>query len=888
MTMFRPRLRGDRNRLRELKMNFEKYTDRARGFVQAAQSLALREGHQQFAPEHVLKVLLDDPEGLAAGLIDRSGGRSREALAAVEAALAKRPKVHGSGAGQIYLEPALARVFETAEKAAEKSRDAFVTVERLLLALAIEKDTEAGKILSRAGVTPQTLNAAIEALRKGRTADSASAENAYEALKKYTRDLTQAARDGKIDPVIGRDEEIRRTVQVLSRRTKNNPVLIGEPGVGKTAIVEGLALRIVNGDVPESLQDKKLLALDMGALIAGAKYRGEFEERLKAVLQEITGSAGAYILFIDEMHTIIGAGRADGAMDASNLLKPALARGELHCIGATTLDEYKKHVEKDAALARRFQPVYVDEPSIEDTVSILRGLKEKYEAHHKVKITDTALVAAATLSHRYITDRFLPDKAIDLVDEAAARLRMQIDSKPEELDNLDREIVRLKIEQEALKKERDAASKERLKRLEKDLASLQEKADALTAKWKSEKDKLSSAAELQKQLDKAKYDLADAIRRGDYQRAGELQYSVIPQLEGKLKSTDASAASASGAGMLAEEAVTANHIAQVVSRWTGIPVDRMLEGEREKLLRMESQLEKRVIGQNEAVHSVATAVRRARAGLQDPNRPIGSFMFLGPTGVGKTELTKALAQFLFDDEHALIRIDMSEYMEKHSVARLIGAPPGYVGYDEGGSLTEAVRRRPYQVVLFDEIEKAHQDVFNVLLQVLDDGRLTYGQGHTVDFRNTLIVMTSNLGGEYLVAQAEGEDTDKVRDLVMADVRAHFRPEFLNRVDEIILFHRLKREQMGRIVDIQMAHLQRLLGERKITLKLDDAAKDWLGKKGYDPAYGARPLKRVIQKYVQDPLAELILSGRIKDGETVKISSGRDGLSFNGTPVAAAA
>ncbi len=871
-------------------MNFEKYTDRSRGFVQSAQSLAQREGHQQFAPEHLLKVLLEDPEGLAAGLIDRAGGNSRAALSAVEAALAKRPAVSGGGAGQVYLDPALARAFDAAEKAAEKAGDNYVTVERLLLALAADRSSEAGKVLKDAGVTAQSLNAAIEALRKGRSADSATAENAYDALKKYARDLTQAARDGKLDPVIGRDEEIRRTVQVLSRRTKNNPVLIGEPGVGKTAIVEGLALRIVNGDVPESLQDKKLLALDMGALIAGAKYRGEFEERLKAVLQEITGSAGAYILFIDEMHTIIGAGRADGAMDASNLLKPALARGELHCIGATTLDEYKKHVEKDAALARRFQPVYVDEPSVEDTVSILRGLKEKYEAHHKVRITDGALVAAATLSHRYITDRFLPDKAIDLVDEAAARLRMQIDSKPEELDNLDREIVRLKIEQEALKKERDAASKERLKRLEKDLAALQEKADALTAKWKAEKDKLSSAAELQKQLDKAKFDLADAIRRGDYQRAGELQYSVIPQLEGRLKGTEkaAVAAGAGAAGMLAEEAVTPNHIAQVVSRWTGIPVDRMLEGEREKLLRMEDQLSKRVVGQAEAVKAVSTAVRRARAGLQDPNRPIGSFMFLGPTGVGKTELTKALAQFLFDDEHALIRIDMSEYMEKHSVARLIGAPPGYVGYEEGGALTEAVRRRPYQVVLFDEIEKAHQDVFNVLLQVLDDGRLTDGQGHTVDFRNTLIVMTSNLGAEYLVAQPEGEDSDKVRDQVMAEVRAHFRPEFLNRVDEIILFHRLKREQMSRIVDIQFAYLQKLLEERKITIALDAKARDWLADKGYDPAYGARPLKRVIQKSVQDPLAELILSGRIKDGETVKISAGRDGLVFNGATVAAAA
>jgi ATP-dependent Clp protease ATP-binding subunit ClpB len=866
-------------------MNFDKYTDRSRGFVQSAQSLAQREGHQQFSPEHLLKVLLDDPEGLAAGLIDRSGGNSRQALAAVDAALAKRPKISGGGAGQVYLDPTLGRVFDAAEKAGEKAGDSFVTVERLLLALTLERSSEAGKILASAGVTPQNLNAAIEALRKGRTADSASAENAYDALKKYARDLTQAARDGKLDPVIGRDEEIRRTIQVLSRRTKNNPVLIGEPGVGKTAIVEGLALRIVNGDVPESLHDKKLLALDMGAMIAGAKYRGEFEERLKGVLQEVTAAAGAYILFIDEMHTIIGAGKADGAMDASNLLKPALARGELHCIGATTLDEYKKHVEKDAALARRFQPIYVGEPSVEDTISILRGLKDKYEAHHGVRITDGALVAAATLSHRYITDRFLPDKAIDLVDEAAARLKMQVDSKPEELDSIDREIIRLKIEQEALKKESDAGSKARLKNLESELASLEKQSADLTTRWQSEKSKLSDAAKLKAELDQLKNELANAQRRGEYQRAGELAYGRIPALEKKLK--DVEGAEKQKTAMV-EEAVTADHIAQVVSRWTGIPVDRMLEGEREKLLRMEQQLEKRVVGQEEAVKAVSTAVRRARAGLQDPNRPIGSFMFLGPTGVGKTELTKALAEYLFDDEHALIRIDMSEYMEKHSVARLIGAPPGYVGYEEGGALTEAVRRRPYQVVLFDEIEKAHPDVFNVLLQVLDDGRLTDGQGRTVDFRNTLLVMTSNLGAEYLVAQPDGEDTEKVRDVVMAEVRARFRPEFLNRIDEIILFHRLKREHMGRIVEIQLKRLQQLLDERKITLSLDAKAREWLADKGYDPAYGARPLKRVIQKSVQDPLSELILSGRIKDGEKVSISAGKAGLTFNGNAVAQAA
>jgi ATP-dependent Clp protease ATP-binding subunit ClpB len=865
-------------------MDFEKYTERARGFVQSAQSLALREGHQQFAPEHILKVLLDDPEGLAAGLIDRSGGRSREALAAVEASLAKLPKVSGAGGGQLYLAPGTARVFDAAQKAAEKAGDGYVTVERLLLALALDKDSEAGKILARAGVTPQSLNAAINALRKGRTADSASAESAYDALKKYARNLTEAARAGKLDPVIGRDDEIRRTIQVLSRRTKNNPVLIGEPGVGKTAIVEGLALRIVNGDVPESLADKQLLALDMGALIAGAKYRGEFEERLKSVLQEIIAAEGGIILFIDEMHTLVGAGKAEGAMDASNLLKPALARGELHCIGATTLDEYKKHVEKDAALARRFQPVFVSEPSVEDTVSILRGLKEKYELHHGVRITDSAIVAAATLSHRYISDRFLPDKAIDLIDEAAARLKMQVDSKPEELDSIDREIVRLKIEQEALRKEADPASRDRLARLEKELAGLEEQSSALTARWRAEKDKLSDAQKLKSELDQARNELADAQRRGEYQRAGELAYGRIPELEKKLKSVE----SAAGDGALVEEAVTADHVAQVVSRWTGVPVERMLEGERDKLLRMEDEIGKRVVGQAEAVHAVSTAVRRARAGLQDPHRPIGSFMFLGPTGVGKTELTKALAEFLFDDEQALIRIDMSEYMEKHSVARLIGAPPGYVGYEEGGALTEAVRRRPYQVVLFDEIEKAHPDVFNVLLQVLDDGRLTDGQGHTVDFRNTLIVMTSNLGSEYLVNQPDGQDTDAVRDQVMAVVRASFRPEFLNRVDEIILFHRLKRPEMSRIVDIQMRRLAKLLEDRKITVVLEPSAREWLAEKGWDPAYGARPLKRVIQKSVQDPLAELILSGRIKDGERVVISAGAHGLVFNGEAAAQAA
>src|SRR5437773_8642350 len=762
-------------------MDIEKYTERARGFIQAAQSLAMREGHQQFSSLHVLKVLLDDSEGLAAGLIDRAGGNSRAILKATEDALNKLPKVSGGGAGQVYLAPELARAFDAAEKAAEKAGDSFVTVERLLLGLTLEKGSEAGNILSKGGVTPQNLNAAIEALRKGRTADSATAENAYDALKKYARDLTQAARDGKLDPVIGRDEEIRRTIQVLSRRTKNNPVLIGEPGVGKTAIAEGLAQRIVKGDVPESLKDKKLLALDMGSLIAGAKYRGEFEERLKAVLSEVQAEGGRIILFIDELHTIVGAGKAEGSMDAGNLLKPALARGELHCVGATTLDEYRKHIEKDAALARRFQPVFISEPTVEDTVSILRGIKEKYEVHHGVRITDSALVAAATLSHRYITDRFLPDKAIDLMDEAASRLRMEVDSKPEEIDELDRRIVQLKIEREALKKEHDPASQDRLQKLVKELEELEQHSAELTAEWQAEKNKLASAQKIKEQLDQARAELEQAQRRGDWGRAGELTYGVIPELERKLKEAEGAEKS-----RMLEEAVTPEHIAGVVSRWTGIPVDKMLEGERDKLLQMEQYLRRRVIGQEEAVVAVSNAIRRARAGLQDPNRPIGSFLFLGPTGVGKTELTKALAEFLFDDEGALIRVDMSEYMEKHSVARLIGAPPGYVGYDEGGALTEAVRRRPYQVILFDEVEKAHPDVFNVLLQVLDDGRLTDGQGRTVDFRNTLIVLTSNLGGDALASLPDAAEVSVARSAVMAALRDAFRPESLNRLDERLL------------------------------------------------------------------------------------------------------
>ncbi|HJU30294.1 MAG TPA: ATP-dependent chaperone ClpB [Hyphomicrobiaceae bacterium] len=864
-------------------MDFEKYTDRAKGFVQAAQGIAQREGHQQFGPDHLLKALLDDPEGMCAGLIQRAGGRPEEALAAIDRTLARRPKVSGGGAGQIYLAPELARVFDTAQKIAEKAGDKFVTVERMLLALAMEQ-SDAARALKDAGVSPASLNQAVNDIRKGRTADSASAEQGYDALKRYARDLTALAAEGKIDPVIGRDEEIRRTIQVLSRRTKNNPVLIGEPGVGKTAIAEGLAQRIVKGDVPESLKDKKLLALDMGALIAGAKYRGEFEERLKAVLSEVQAEGGRIILFIDELHTIVGAGKAEGAMDAGNLLKPALARGELHCVGATTLDEYRKHIEKDAALARRFQPVFVNEPTVEDTISILRGLKEKYEQHHGVRITDSALVSAATLSNRYISDRFLPDKAIDLVDEAASRLKMEIDSKPEELDAIDRDLMQMKIEREALKKETDAASKDRLTRLDKSIAELEEKSKSLTQRWEGEKSKLGDAQRLKVELDQKRNELAQAQRRGDLGRAGELQYGVIPGLEKKLKAIE----SEEGKGAMVEEAVTPDHIAQIVSRWTGIPVDRMLEGEREKLLRMEEALARRVVGQREAVEAVSTAVRRARAGLQDPNRPIGSFIFLGPTGVGKTELTKALAAFLFDDENAMVRIDMSEFMEKHSVARLIGAPPGYVGYDEGGALTEAVRRRPYQVVLFDEIEKAHPDVFNVLLQVLDDGRLTDGQGRTVDFKNTLIIMTSNIGSEFLANQKDGEDVEAVRPYVMAEMRTKFRPEFLNRIDEIILFHRLKREQMAAIVDIQIGRLLKLLAERKLTLELDEGARTWLANKGYDPTYGARPLKRVIQKSVQDPLAEQILAGKIKDGQKVPVTVRSGQLVVNGQPVKAAA
>jgi ATP-dependent Clp protease ATP-binding subunit ClpB len=858
-------------------MNLEKFTDRAKGFLQSAQTVALRMDHQRITPEHLLKALLEDEQGMAAGLIKASGGDAAAAVRATDAALAKIPQVSGTGASQPpSLDNEALRVLDQAEAVAHKAGDSYVTVERLLLALALASTTAAGKALADAGVKAEALNGAINQLRGGRTADTASAEDRYDALKKFARDLTQAARDGKLDPVIGRDEEIRRTIQVLARRTKNNPVLIGEPGVGKTAIVEGLALRIANGDVPDGLKDRALMALDMGSLIAGAKYRGEFEERLKGVLDEVKGAEGQIVLFIDEMHTLVGAGKTDGAMDASNLLKPALARGELHCIGATTLDEYRKYVEKDPALERRFQPVFVGEPTVEDSISILRGLKEKYELHHGVRITDGAIVAAATLSNRYISDRFLPDKAIDLMDEAASRLRMEVESKPEEIENLDRRIIQLKIEREALKKESDAASKDRLANLERELADLEQQSAELTTRWQAEKDKIQAEAKLKEQLDAARLQLEQAQRGGDLARAGELSYGTIPQLERQLE--DAAAASA---GAMLREEVTAEDIASVVSRWTGVPVDRMLEGEREKLLNMEVEIGKRVIGQSQAVSAVSRAVRRARAGLQDPNRPLGSFLFLGPTGVGKTELTKSLANFLFDDPNAMVRIDMSEFMEKHSVARLIGAPPGYVGYEEGGVLTEAVRRRPYQVILFDEVEKAHGDVFNVLLQVLDDGRLTDGQGRTVDFSNTLIILTSNLGSQYLANLGEGEDVEQVEPQVMEVVRAHFRPEFLNRLDEIILFHRLGQADMGPIVDIQVGRVQGLLKDRKIVLDLTDGARAWLGRVGYDPVYGARPLKRAVQKYLQDPLAEALLRGEVLDGTTVRIDEGDGGLVVGG-------
>jgi ATP-dependent Clp protease ATP-binding subunit ClpB len=858
-------------------MDFDDYTERARGFVQSAFALALRSNHQRLTPEHMLKVLLEDKQGLAANLVRAAGGNPEQALAAVETELAKLPRVEGSGAGQPQLTPEVARMFDNAQKIAEKAGDKYVTAERLLLAIALEAGTSAAKALASAGVNAQALNKTIEQVRKGRTADSPNAEENFDALKKYARDLTAAAREGKLDPVIGRDEEIRRTIQVLSRRTKNNPVLIGEPGVGKTAIVEGLALRIINGDVPEGLKDKRLLALDLGALIAGAKFRGEFEERLKGVLQEIQSAAGEVIIFIDELHTLVGAGKADGAMDASNMLKPALARGELHCVGATTLDEYRKYIEKDAALARRFQSVFVSEPTVADTISILRGLKEKYEMHHGVRITDGAIVAAATLSNRYITDRFLPDKAIDLVDEAAARLRMEVDSKPEEIDELDRRIIQLKIEREALKKEDDQGSRDRLEKLEVELGSLEKESADLTERWRAEKEKLSSAQKIKEELEQARTQLEQAQRAGDWAKAGELTYGAIPELERRL----AEAEKAAGDQIL-NEAVRDSDIASVVSRWTGVPVDKMLEGERDKLLHMEERLRARVVGQEEAVVAVSNAVRRSRAGLQDPNRPIGSFMFLGPTGVGKTELTKAIAEFLFDDDSAMVRIDMSEYMEKHSVSRLIGAPPGYVGYDEGGALTEAVRRRPYQVILFDEIEKAHPDVFNVLLQVLDDGRLTDGQGRTVDFRNTLIILTSNLGSEILANEPEGELLPSVREKVLHVVRGAFRPEFLNRLDEILIFQRLTRGQMTVIVDIQLERLRRMLGDRNVTLLLDDKATAWLADAGYDPVYGARPLKRVIQRSLQNPLAGLILKGEVRDGDTVSVGAGPEGLTLRPT------